>query len=349
MAYRVAALLATIVLLTACGSSPSGIGTGSPTVSARSPVTSPANSLGGPAPAGLWVSDIHTNSVTDFPSPPHSTNPIRIVAQVRNPEALAFDARGNLWVGDGGTSATPPVVVEYSGSAVAHNANPVATISLLGVGISPEGLAFDAQGNLWVAAGTAVAEYGVASLSRHPRPARTLSSVILDGPDSLAFDPAGDLWVANYNSRVLVEYGAQTLQQTHPAYSHTIPLPSGASPFAIAFNPQGNLWVACQNDMIYEYAAATLGRTSTPSATINMGSLISGGVVGLAFDAQGNLWASAVGQSAAGTPEGVVEEYVAPSLGRTNTPSATLVASVSNNPGTWALAVFPLPTGTGLH
>lgn len=349
---RWTALLISMALLTACNTNPSGANTSSSITAghpaAGSSTASSGSSSGGPVPKGLWTSDLHTNTVTDFPVPPLSSHSIKVTTQIRDPESLAFDANGNLWVGEGGTSSGPPAMIEFRGNALVQNAAPMTKI-ILNAGLSPEGLAFDANGNLWVAAGSGIVEYRGTSLASHPSPVRVLSSARLDGPDSLAFDTAGNLWVANYNNRTIVEYGLHTLQSSHVTYRHDIPLPSGAAPFALAFDTHGNLWVACQNNRIYEYAGSTLGETTTPTASINMSSHISGGAVGLAFDAQGNLWASGVGQSAAGAPEGVVYEYAAASLGRMDTPSAVLVASANSNPGTWALAAFPLPGGTGLH
>jgi len=300
-------------------------------------------------PHGLWVSDINAATVTDFESPPGSSPAIVVSRQMSHPDALAFDAAGNLWVGDGSSSSHPPAIEEYSPNELLHNSAPGEVVTKLGQAISPEGLAFDATGDLWVAGGTAVVEYSAASLHDNPSPARTMAaSSLIDGPDSLAFDQAGDLWVASYNNRMLVEYSTRSLSSSHPRASRQIQLSPGVAPYAIAFDPRGDLWVASRNDTVVEYAASTLGTTNVPSATLNMSSFISGGVTGIAFDSQGNLWASAVGSSNAGQPEGIVYEYAASTLGTTNTPASHLVASSSSNPGTWALAFFP-PSSNPSH
>ena len=338
---RLSVFLTSVLLLTACSAFS--------TPSSKSPAAKPPTASASPPPPGLWVSDLHTNTVTDFEAPPAAHPRITITAGVGDPDALAFDANGDLWVAEG---ASPPRIVEYRGGSVVHNAAPVAQITNFGGVISPEGLAFDSHGNLWIAGGTAVEEYLAAGLPSNPQPARIWSDethgLPLDGPDALAFDPHGNLWVASYDNRVLLEFAAASLTKSHPAPLHILQLPSGDSPLDIAFDPNGNLWVACTNDSIYEFGAASLGRTTTPHAIVNLSRLISGGVPGIAFDQTGNLFASAVGSGPSGAPEGVVYEFFASTLGTTDVPSATLVASPSQNPGTWALALYPVPKGTGL-
>ena len=290
----------------------------------------------GAFPSGLWVSDLNADTVTLFGLPPSSRRIVTLHKGIVHPEALAFDRHGNLWVGDGGVHATIREYVPAQGSA------PVPVTTIPTRGLSPEGLAFDARGNLWVAGGGAVLEFAATSLGHTLSPSRVITSPsLLDGPDALTFASQGNLWVANYGNRVLLEFPARSLSTSHPRPAAHIQQPSGATPFAITFDSHGNLWVADQNDKIYEYAARSLGRTDTPSATIDMSRFISGGVVGLAFDTFGDLWASAVGSSSSGAPEGMVYEYAARSLGRTDTPSAHIVASTSSNPGTWALAFTP--------
>lgn len=341
---RLSVLLTGLLLLTACSvfSTPSS----------KSPAAKPSTASASPPPPGLWVSDLHTNTVTDFEAPPAAQPRITIRAGVVDPDALAFDANGNLWVAEGALAASPPRIVEYRGGSVARNAEPVAQITKLRGVIDPEGLAFDSRGNLWVAGGTAVEEFPAAGLTSNPQPTRIWADetrgLPLDGPDALAFDPHGNLWVSSYNNRVLLEFAAASLTDSLPAPRHILQLPSGVSPLDIAFDPNGNLWVACTNDSIYEFGAASLGRTTTPRATVNLSRLISGGVPGIAFDQTGNLFASAVGSGPSGGPEGVVYKFLASTLGTTDVPSATLVASPSQNPGTWALALYPVPRGTGL-
>ena len=332
------------VALAGCGGAPRArtspaVATGSSTA-----VAPPASQVPGAAvPAGLWVSDINANVVTDFHAPPAST-PTTVVAKgLTHPEALAFDSRGNLWVGDGGPS---PAILEFAAGGLAAGSGPAAVIDTRGT--SPEGLAFDSAGNLWVAAGTALVEFGAGALGHNPSPSKVITSSVLDGPCSLAFDPLGrSLWVANFNNRVLLEYPARSLSAAHPEPGLHIQLPGGTAPFGIAFDSKGDLWVPGQNDTVDEYAARTLGTTSTPSATIDMSTLISGGALSLAFDSPGDLWVSAIGSGSSGAPEGMVYEYAARTLGTTSTPSARLVASTSSNPGTWALAFYPVPASLG--
>ena len=287
---------------------------------------------------GLWVSDLHSDTVTVFRSPPASSPFVRLSRGITHPEALAFDNHGDLWVGDAGQH---PSILEFTARAVARRSGPVITIPTRG--LSPEGLAFDPRGDLWVAGGGAVIEIAATSLGHASSPVRVITTPpLLDGPDAVAFSGQGNLWVANYNNRVLLEFPVQGLRASRPEAKLHIQLPGGAAPFAVAFDGHGDLWVTCQNDMVYEFGARNLGATNTPIGRIDMSMFISGGATGLAFDPRGNLWVSAVGSSGSGSPEGMVYEFGARNLGATNTPIAHLVASTSANPGTWALAFFPV-------
>ncbi len=69
-----------------------------------------------------------------------------------DPFGFAFDAHGNLWVTNSGGGS----VVEYTPGQLAQSGTPTPAITLTPPSIvftNPQGLAFDAHGNLWIACG----------------------------------------------------------------------------------------------------------------------------------------------------------------------------------------------------
>ena len=129
--------------------------------------------------------------------------------------AAAFDANGNLWM----STYTGQTVVEYSASQLAASGTPTPAVTLAtnaGSLNAPAGLAFDGNGNLWVAnAGdSSVVEFTPSQLasSGSPAPAVTISAATgsLSLPIGIAFDGSGNLWVAN-SSNTLVEFTASQL------------------------------------------------------------------------------------------------------------------------------------------
>ncbi len=124
---------------------------------------------------------------------------------LNNPGSLAFGPRGGLWVGNDGNNT----VVNFTPAQLSVSGNPTPAVTLTstvsGSINTPDALAFDRTGNLWVAndilAGSLVA-FGPSQLasSGAPVPTVTLSSngTNLASPDSLTFDPFGNLWVSNF-------------------------------------------------------------------------------------------------------------------------------------------------------
>ncbi len=345
-AYLIIGVCAAVVL-GSCSSTSATKSTTTTVVSpSRSTASQPAtSSTANSSIHGLWVSELNAGTISNFGFPPVAPPSITVHSQTcAHPDALAFDPSGDLWVGCESSGSTMPRIEEYSPGDLVNNSPPTHVLDRLGQIIDPEGLAFDAHGDLWVAGGTVVAEYAANTLSANTLPTKIISTPsLIDGPDSVAFDRSGNLWVANYNNRVIVKYPKDSLTSAVPRPTAHVQMPGGASPFALAFAPNGNLWIVAKNDMVYEFAANTLGTTDVPSATINMSSYISGGGDGIAFDSSGNLWVSVAGAStSSAAPVGMVYEFAANTLGTTNLPSAHLLASSTSNSGTWAIAFFPL-------
>jgi secreted PhoX family phosphatase len=127
------------------------------------------------------------------------------------PQGLAFDSSGDLWVANDNANT----VVELKPRQLVTGApTPAVTVSsaLSGSLDGPADLAFDASGDLWVANynSDTVVEYSPGRLATGPQvPNETISSGpsnSRDGPDGLAFEPSGDLWVVNFNNNTAVEY-----------------------------------------------------------------------------------------------------------------------------------------------
>jgi sugar lactone lactonase YvrE len=161
------------------------------------------------------------------------------------PEMIAFDANGNGWVADEGGHH----VVELSAAQLAATGTstptPIDTIGGPALA-STEAVAFDANGNLWVASDNStnntLVEYTPAQLTAGGAPTPT---TIITLPSSafafgMAFDSRGTLWVSDDNNGVMLGYTAAQLATTGTPTPIAVTVPIGGSGFAPeqpAFDP----------------------------------------------------------------------------------------------------------------
>jgi sugar lactone lactonase YvrE len=224
-------------------------------------------------------------------SPPSGLGAPTVTTFVSNglsePEGLAFDTAGNLYVAN------------YNSNTISELTPAGAASTFVSSGLNgPAGLAFDAAGNLYVA------NWGNSTISK-VTPAGAVSTFVSSGlyqPWGLAFDAAGNLYVANC-------YG-DTIFKVTPAGAVSTFVSSGlAWPTGLAFDAAGNLYVANNwNNTISEVTPA--GAVST---------FVSSGLAwpeGLAFDAAGNLyvannWGNTISEV---TPAGAVSTFVSSGL-----------------------------------
>ncbi len=268
---------------------PRQLTTGSPTPTVTIS-SGPSDSLEGPdglafdRSGDLWVANYDevtgADSLVEFaprqlatgaPVPRATISP-DLSYSLDEPEGLAFDSSGDLWVANYGGNS----LVEFARRQLATGSpTPAATISS-GPSDSldePQGLAFDSVGDLWVAndnSDTVVELKPRQLVTGSPTPAVTVSSALpgsLDGPADLAFDSAGDLWVANYNSDTVVEYSPGRLATGPEVPNATIssgPSNSLDGPDGLAFEPSGDLWVVnFNNNTAVEYSLGVTTRART--------------------------------------------------------------------------------------
>lgn len=192
-----------------------------------------------------------------------------------------------------------------------------------GVLYSPDGIAFDKSGNLWIVdtgfnrlleffppftnGEKATLVLGQDDfVSTNP----ALSATGLDQPYGITFDNDGNMWVADTNNNRIVEYKmpftngeAVSLVIGYPSFDKGVyPTTAGslAAPYGLAFDKSGNLWaVDYYNNRILEYvppfknqmnASLVIGQSDLTSnsdgTTANRLNLPSA----IAFDEKGNLW-----------------------------------------------------------
>lgn len=136
------------------------------------------------AAGSLWVADYTANRLVRYDAaqlsasgaPAPAVVLTGIAGSLENPSGLAFDDSGNLWVSNlvGGT------VVAFSPGQLAAGGSRVPRVVLSSNGNSlalPAGLAFDADGSLWVLGGTGIlTQFGKTSLgvTASPVPAARL-------------------------------------------------------------------------------------------------------------------------------------------------------------------------------
>jgi sugar lactone lactonase YvrE len=167
----------------------------------------------------LWVSDIEFNKIFEFtaaqitgsgvvPLTPNVT--ITSAGNLAEAWGLTIDKSGNLWVSNAGGN-----VIEFTPAQLATGGAQVPNVIISNDGSGSidgdDALAFDRNGNLWVANGgnSTVVKFSTSQLTAtgSPTPVVTLSSTLLsDGSDSIdvpigvAVDSAGNLAVSSFDN-----------------------------------------------------------------------------------------------------------------------------------------------------
>jgi sugar lactone lactonase YvrE len=191
-------------------------------------------------------------------------------------------------------------------------------------------MAFDANGNLWVAdAGDRVLEFtppfssGMAAALvlgqvNFTAQARTSGAAALNFPTELTFDASGNLWIVDQGNNRLLEYkppfttgqsASVVLGQADFTSSSTGTTATGLSgPYGIAIDSSGSAWVSDYgNFRVLKFtppfssgqaASLVLGQPNfTTKAVSGNGQIDVPNPYGLAFDSSGNLFVAEVGWS----------------------------------------------------
>ena len=152
----------------------------------------------------LWVANHDNGTLVRFDGAQLAAGgapvPAVVLSGLGHPTALAFDGDGSLWVSDN----VAQTIAKYRGADLTASGSPAPAVVLsenqnpLPL---PLGLAFDADGNLWVAnlGARNVVAFNPAqrAATGSPAPQIVLSStgISLSLPVGLAFDAEGSLWV----------------------------------------------------------------------------------------------------------------------------------------------------------
>jgi sugar lactone lactonase YvrE len=174
------------------------------------------NSIPGPtalafdADGNLWVSIVSEDKVVKIAGSaldtPGTSSPVATVEEggISAPQGIAFDSAGNLWVAAGGASTVVRINAAHlttSGNGADLTITALSPGPVIGTLASPIGLAFDADGNLWVGYDDRFARLTPADQTgtgtRTITPAIQIAPDVQSLPLGMAFDEFGGLWFSD--------------------------------------------------------------------------------------------------------------------------------------------------------
>ena len=325
-------LIGTLILAAACSSSTSPGGGGSTTGSLMITVSAPAGvsarvTVLGPAgyrstiTSSQTISGLDAGSYAVVADPGTTTDPIvgtgYAGAVTGSPATItagatasasvtytsAWSATGKLFVANSNSNR----LSAYTSAQLAATGAPVPAVTV-GNGTSsstvksPQGIAIDASGGIWMANSGDTIRYFTATqvnASGNTAPARRIICSALQTPSAIAIDLAGNLWVSDQGNDKIFGFTAAhaaTGGTLSPDITLTAALGSIVRPFDIKFDKYGDLWVVnYDGNSIAGFTPAQLAVSGAPVPFAAVtGSQGTTGPLGAAFDANGNLWVATV-------------------------------------------------------
>jgi sugar lactone lactonase YvrE len=162
-----------------------------------------------------------------------------------------------LWIANGTN------VVEYNPAQLgAGTSAPAPHVSINSeVFGSPQGVAFDPMGNMWVVDPTAnvkgvatpalyeftASQLAALATDNAPEPVAIITSTFVQGPRQIVIDVLGNAWIADPTANAVLTYTAAQLSQSGTqAVGPVLVIASDqfANPSGIAFDSAGDMWVA---------------------------------------------------------------------------------------------------------
>jgi sugar lactone lactonase YvrE len=349
MARLVLVLLTAPVLLNLVGC---GSGSGSGSSSSQAPTNASGTSQAFAANEHLLVADYFNHRILIYNAPFATAQSASVVLGQANfasavhattatgldfPEKAIADAQGNIWVSDSFNNRVVQYQKPFTNGMAASLVlgQPDFTTSNLAAPTqtnlgNPVGLAFDHNGNLWVADGSrrvldytppfsnGMAASVVLGQSNFTSDMNAATASGLGFPAELAFDANGDLWVADQGNNRVVEYTppfssgqSASLVLGQPDFASTAAATTATgfkSPFGVGIDNAGNVWVSdSQNFRVLRFsppfsngeaASLVLGQPNFVTAGVNgNGQIDIPNSSGLSFDSGGNLFLAETGSN----------------------------------------------------
>ena len=213
-------------------------------------------------------------------------------AFAHEPQGLAFDASGVMWVSAMGEDTLRAFSIERREAGGTVDATSMLQSSALMI---PQGIVFDKNGTLWVTddlnelLGFSATQ--LAAGGNNITPAFHLTDTLTTNPgmQGIAFDAEGNAWIVEALAGQVVEYTAAQLA-TSGRTAPNIRLTSNMSaPVDLAFDSHGNLWVANESAGVTGYQSTQITVTGSPSPHFAAFAVLDA-PRGIAFDQSGSLY-----------------------------------------------------------
>ena len=268
----------------------------------------------------------------------------------RRLRAIAAVVASTLTAGAGAAAAhaQTSIVVSENGAGsgaistfnLGGGSTPVRRItgSLTGLA-SPEQIAADRSGNLYVANSSGSITVYPPTATGNVAPLRTIAGAATGlggGVFGIAVDAAGHVYASNHYRNSVTEYAPGANGNVAPIATLAGPASGVVQPTGVALDPAGHLWVDNAGG-ISEYPAGANGNVA-PIAALSGPQVSSSSVI--AFDPAGNLFVNETRPGPASSFEYTVEEFAAGATGNPS-PIATLHGPDTGLNGPSALGFLP--------
>ncbi len=238
-----------------------------------SPALSTPTDIAIDSQGGVWVLSTPAGSTSSFLNVLHSSGLTATFPQTGTLLSnLALDAFDDPWLSNSSSSS----ILELTSAGSAASSNPFTGGGI----IHPGPLAFDSNGNLWIADSTpTVSELGPTGVANS-----SSSGFLTTGsgtPAALALDTSGNLWVADSNSNNIYVLDRNGNAIPGSPYSGGL-----SGPSAVAIDTTGGAWIANRT-------GSSLARLSSSGQPVSGSPYTGAGLdapAAIALDGVDNVW-----------------------------------------------------------